>query len=323
MAYFFALVFLASMLLLLIGLFRPSAALFWQKSGVTRKRSTAVYLVIGLISFVIAGLTAPPEMRQAANNEKADGRKAGGDGSAAGAADGGAASGGGAGSGGGVGSEVTARTTAGIPRRAPLPMSPERAERRAFGKRVDTTYTYLEDSLPFDHDTGYLVPITFGYAPDEPVEGKEIIDALIQTGPRQYDVDKNHKPRAYMPVWVLSGQMEWRRGHSHGVLWVAPVGSADSFLISTENFSLKDPKAGNLVQRARNHFYVKAVYTAPTDPNKRPVDFAGKWMEVPKDAAVIVTLYDNSSGKLEGDVYDGDDKVGSAYFDVTTLKLAP
>lgn len=124
-----------------------------------------------------------------------------------------------------------------------------------------------------------------------------------------------------MPVWVLGGQMEWRKGHSHGVLWVAPVGMADSFLISTENFSLKSPHAGNLVQRARNHFYVKALYKTPTDPNRRPVDFAGRWIDVPADAAIIVKRYDNSSGKLEGDIYDGDYKTGSAYFDATTLVL--
>ncbi|HEY4336244.1 MAG TPA: hypothetical protein VGM89_10110 [Puia sp.] len=301
MAYFFALLSFASLSLLLIGLIRPSVALFWQKSGATRKKSAFIYFLITLVSLVLTGLTAPPEMRKAEKEKDAaaaDGRAGSTDASAA-------------------------RLAAVLPRRPSLPMSPERQERRTLGKRVDTTYQYLEDSLPFDHDTGYLVPFTFGDSPDEPVEGKEIIDALIQTGPRQYGVNKDHKLRAYMPVWVLGGQMERRRGHSHGLLWVAPLGSADSFLISTDNFSLKNPAAGNLVQRASNHAYVKAVYTAPADPNKRPVDFAGRWIDVPKDASIVVTRYDNSSGKLEAKIFDGDDKVGEAYFDVSTLTPAP
>jgi hypothetical protein len=59
MAYVFTLVFLASIVLLIIGLFNPSKAVFWKKSPSTRKQSAAIYTVAIVASLAGIGMTAP------------------------------------------------------------------------------------------------------------------------------------------------------------------------------------------------------------------------------------------------------------------------
>jgi hypothetical protein len=59
MAYVFTLVFLASIVLLIIGLFNPSKAVFWKKSPSTRKQSAAIYTVAILAALAGVGMTAP------------------------------------------------------------------------------------------------------------------------------------------------------------------------------------------------------------------------------------------------------------------------
>jgi len=59
MAYVFTLVFLASLVLLIVGLFDAPKALFWKKSTSTRKQSVSVYSVAMLVSLIAIGMTAP------------------------------------------------------------------------------------------------------------------------------------------------------------------------------------------------------------------------------------------------------------------------
>jgi hypothetical protein len=59
MPYVFTLVFLASLVLLIIGLFNPSKAVFWKKSPSTRKQSAVIYAVAIMVSLVAIGMTVP------------------------------------------------------------------------------------------------------------------------------------------------------------------------------------------------------------------------------------------------------------------------
>lgn len=53
----FILLFLASFVLLLIGLFSPKTSLFWDKKERTKKRSAFVYGVFAVVFFILFGVT--------------------------------------------------------------------------------------------------------------------------------------------------------------------------------------------------------------------------------------------------------------------------
>lgn len=54
----FALLLLASLVLLVIGLFKPTTSLFWDKKERTRKRSSLVYGGLTILFFILFGVTS-------------------------------------------------------------------------------------------------------------------------------------------------------------------------------------------------------------------------------------------------------------------------
>ena len=54
----FAILFLVSLVLLVIGLFRPQTSLFWYKKERTRKKSTLIYGIVLLVCFVVFGIVS-------------------------------------------------------------------------------------------------------------------------------------------------------------------------------------------------------------------------------------------------------------------------
>ena len=55
------LVFIYSLIMLIVGLFNPSKALFWYKGAVNRKKSTAIYLWVMLASIIIIVVLVPKD----------------------------------------------------------------------------------------------------------------------------------------------------------------------------------------------------------------------------------------------------------------------
>lgn len=55
---FFSLLILVSLILFVIGIFKPSTSLFWYKKERTRKKSLLIYGVLIIVSFVLFGITS-------------------------------------------------------------------------------------------------------------------------------------------------------------------------------------------------------------------------------------------------------------------------
>ncbi len=67
---FFALLLLASLLLLVIGIFSPTTSLFWNKEKRTRKKSVLIYGILTILFFTLFGATVDN-----AKEEKQDGQE--------------------------------------------------------------------------------------------------------------------------------------------------------------------------------------------------------------------------------------------------------
>lgn len=66
----FALLVLASLVLLIIGLFKPATSLFWDKKKRTRKKSSLVYGGLTILFFILFGVTSDRKKADTANNKE-------------------------------------------------------------------------------------------------------------------------------------------------------------------------------------------------------------------------------------------------------------
>lgn len=66
----FALLVLASLVLLVIGLFKPATSLFWDKKERTRKRSALAYGGLTILFFILFGVTSDRKKADTANNKE-------------------------------------------------------------------------------------------------------------------------------------------------------------------------------------------------------------------------------------------------------------
>jgi len=177
----------------------------------------------------------------------------------------------------------------------------ERDILRTLGRSCDTTYAFIDDSSQFDHDTGYVVDAPY----DEPyldehrrlTKGKWEIATYKQTGRESYRKDEKKKLPLYLPVRIVHSNMVETKRSLHGWrghLVVAPVGSEEQYVINVDNFTLKDVRQCELVQKARNNFCAKATYMPSTDEGKRPLSTGSdeKGIEVPSGATMIIAGYD-------------------------------
>lgn len=65
----FALLVLASLVLLIIGLFKPTTSLFWDKKERTRKKSSLVYGGLTILFFILFGVTSDRKKADTASNK--------------------------------------------------------------------------------------------------------------------------------------------------------------------------------------------------------------------------------------------------------------
>ncbi len=96
-----------------------------------------------------------------------------------------------------------------------------------------------------------------------------------QTGPADWEEDDHHTIPMGTRVRIIDGKIEPWSKYIHGKLLVAPLGSSDAVWIEGDDFPPKDIRACTVLQKAKNGFYCRAVYTASADPTKRPVDVGG------------------------------------------------
>jgi hypothetical protein len=66
----FALLVLASLVLLVIGLFKPTTSLFWDKKERTRKKSAIVYGGLTILFFILFGVTTDRKKADIASNKE-------------------------------------------------------------------------------------------------------------------------------------------------------------------------------------------------------------------------------------------------------------
>jgi hypothetical protein len=205
----------------------------------------------------------------------------------------------------------------------------ERDMNRALGKSCDTSFYFMDDSVKFDHDTGYIV----GDLADEPYlgehrglsSGKWEIASYKQTGPDSYRPDEKKKLPLYQRVKVLDSFLGQTKKSWHGWrgrLLVGVVGSEEKYMINVDNFTFKDPRQCGLVQKASNHFFTKAVYAAPADSSMRPLSmgYEEKWIDVPSHATMIVAGYDPERKLIRAGIYNKSGEfVGDGQFFEGTL----
>ena len=186
---------------------------------------------------------------------------------------------------------------------------------RTLGRSCDTSYAFIDDSSQFDHDTGYVVDAPY----DEPylddhdhrrlTKGKWQIATCKQTGPESYVKDEKKKLPLYLPVRIVHSFIGETKKSLHGWrghLLVAPIGSEERFVINVDNFTLKDVRQCDLVQKARNNFCAKATYVPSPDEGKRPLStgYDEKWIDVPPGATMIVAGYDSERKLIRAAIYN-------------------
>ncbi|MDO6431931.1 hypothetical protein Q4E93_15095 [Flavitalea sp. BT771] len=205
---------------------------------------------------------------------------------------------------------------------------------RALGRSCDTTYAFIDDSLEFDHDTGYVVDAPY----DEPylddhehrrlTKGKWEIATYKQTGPESYVKDEKKKLPLYLPVRIVHSYIGEAKKSLHGWrghLLVAPVGSEERFVINVDNFTLKEVRQCDLEQKARNHFCAKATYVPSPDEGKRPLStgYDEQSIEVPTGATLIIAGYDAERKLIRAGIYNKSGQfVGDGQFYEGTLVAA-
>jgi hypothetical protein len=291
MAYLFVCLFFLSCILLTIGFISPKTALFWKKGRSTRLQSTIIYFLISFVSLIGVGLTATPEMRREIDVDKA----------------------------------ANAREDAGNDnaKSAPAPLTKEETE-MALAKSCDTIYNLVGGPEKYLHDTGYIIdPFDVMISGSDWQKGPWTLSTYRQTGPGVYDEDDKKRLELYKSVRVLDARSGHTGDFDEQFLLVSPLGSNEQYLILARDFSLKNVNACTLLQKAKNGFFARAEYVAPTDPDKRPVDDAGgKWIDVPAGAHILVEEYNIYHQTIDGKIYDKDGVVYtvSAHFYPETLR---
>jgi hypothetical protein len=300
MPYFFAIILFVSLILLIIGLISPQKALFWSKKRATRKQSSLIYGLVILFSFTGVGVTAPDVPVTTETNHSIT------------KVDEGATK----------PETVNAKKPATVTT-ANNKIPSQRDLLRVLARNCDTTYTFMDDSSGFDHDTGWVV--AQGYQPWYGSDGLNMGIWEIPTykTPSLYDIDENKKLPIYQKVWVRAFHKSQTKKRSTCWYSVSPLGSDEQYILADDCFTLKDISQCSLKQKAKNGFVVKAIYKTPSDPRKRPHG-AGNGgfhpVNVPSGSIVLVLNYDPEHDWMWCYIYTktGKEK-GSALFYESTL----
>jgi hypothetical protein len=315
MPYFFTLIIFASLIFLIVGLVNPQKALFWSKKPATRKKSSLIYGLLILLSFIGVGVTAPDipataETKDSTNKvdegvTKTEAVKVKKPATVTTTNN----------------NTVTTATNSTVVPANKIPS--QRDILRALARNCDTTFTFMDDSTGYDHDTGWVV--AHGYQPWYGRDGLNmgIWEIPTYNTPSLYDIDENKKLRIYQKVRVRAFHKSQTKKSSTCWYTVSPMDSEEQYILADDCFTLKDISQCSLKQKAKNGFVVKALYKAPTDPRKRPHGVGNEGyhpVNIPSGSIVLVLDYRPEQDWMWGYVYtkSGKEK-GSALFYESTL----
>jgi hypothetical protein len=283
MAYFFAFLLMVSFTMLIIGLFSPKTALFWKKTAGTRKQAALIYAGMSLILFIAIGFTAPKLPAEAGGGEST-----------------------------GTGEKPAAA--------APAPLTEEEMEYR-LAESCDTDWRWNDQPEKYVKRTGYIVDTYVNSGDWEKTPWTTT--TFRQTGPETFEEDRKRKIALGQQVQVLKTAHGEFLTYTDDFLTVSPVGSTETYIILERNFSLRNPDACSLIQRAKNKFPTRAEYEPPTDANKRPLDDRDMtWIDAPAGSRIVVREYNKERQMYDGTLYDkkGELMVPDAHFWPETVR---
>jgi hypothetical protein len=282
MAYLFTIIFLIALILLVIGLAKPTAAFFWRKGPVRRRHVVLIYGGVILISAFIVGTIAPevPAGKQKTSDEEP--------------------------------AESPAK----------VQLSEKDLQRElnkscdTTFRQFDTSYVMDHDTgyIVAYHETPFEGPV------QDPIGKPWVRPTYKQTGPSVFDADGDKTIPMSTAVRIVDGQIKPWSKYIHGYLRVVPLGTSDTVWIEGDDFTPKDIRACTVLQKAKNGFYTRAEYIASPDATKRPMDQEDRWVKIQPKDVIIVTGYEESAHKIITLVYQPDGTRDAVFFDAETLK---
>jgi hypothetical protein len=191
-----------------------------------------------------------------------------------------------------------------------------------LARSCDTNYRFIHNPDKYLHQKGYFISYLTTKTNKHWFKKPWMEPTYKQIGPSSFDIDKTRKLALAQPLEVLRTMFGRSGDFDNYFLEVAPVGSAERYIISEDNFTLKDVRSCSLLQKAKNGFAALAEYIPPVNSNDRPVDDRDhSWIDVKAGAKIFIIKYSDLDNAIIGEIYDADGslRIPYAHFKPETL----